>query len=52
MSHNGEWDINKLIGRELFCDEKFDCLDGSDETLCDSRNDPNRAAECDPNLCK
>lgn len=40
------------LPRELFCDEKFDCEDGSDETLCDSRNDPNRASDCDPELCQ
>jgi len=35
----------------LFCDDKPDCADGSDENLCDSRNDPNRADECNPSLC-
>jgi len=35
----------------LFCDDKPDCNDGSDENLCDSRNDPNRADECNPSLC-
>jgi len=35
----------------LFCDEKADCDDGSDENLCGS-NDPNRAAECDVNECR
>ena len=38
--------------RILFCDDKIDCADGSDENLCDSRNDPNRASECDPELCR
>jgi len=40
------------LPRELFCDEIIDCADGSDETLCDPRNDPNRAADCDLDLCK
>merc|ERR1719318_1795347 len=35
----------------LFCDDAVDCLDGSDENLCDSRNDPNRADDCDPRQC-
>ena len=38
--------------RTLFCDDNIDCADGSDENLCDSRNDPNRASECDPELCR
>jgi len=40
------------LPRDLFCDEKVDCQDGSDENLCDARNDPNRAVECDPLLCR
>ena len=40
------------LPRSLFCDEAEDCPDSSDETLCDARNDPNRAAECDPELCR
>jgi len=40
------------LPRRLFCDDKTDCLDGSDENLCDRRNDPNRADDCDPNECR
>lgn len=39
------------LPRVLFCDDKVDCADGSDENLCDSRNDPNRADNCDPVQC-
>eukprot|EP00092_Neocalanus_flemingeri_P026399 GFUD01028616.1.p1 GENE.GFUD01028616.1~~GFUD01028616.1.p1 ORF type:complete len:611 (-),score=134.31 GFUD01028616.1:98-1930(-) len=42
----------QCLPRTLFCDDKADCVDGSDENLCDSRNDPNRADECDPNQCR
>jgi len=39
------------INKELFCDGKKDCNDGSDENVCDQENDPNRAPECDPTIC-
>jgi len=39
------------INKELFCDGKNDCNDGSDENVCDQENDPNRAPECDPTIC-
>jgi hypothetical protein len=42
----------QCVKKELFCDEKTDCLDGSDENLCGPRTDPNRADECDPNICR
>merc|ERR1711936_936213 len=41
----------QCLPKLLFCDDKIDCVDGSDENLCDSRNDPNKADECDPSLC-
>jgi len=41
----------QCLPKLLFCDDKTDCVDGSDENLCDSRNDPNKADECDPSLC-
>jgi len=41
----------QCLPRQLFCDDKTDCADGSDENLCDNRNDPNRADECDPTQC-
>jgi len=40
------------VKKELFCDENPDCLDGSDENLCGPRTDPNRAEECDTEICK
>ena len=43
---------SQCIFRTLFCDDNIDCADGSDENLCDPRNDPNRASECDPDLCR
>nr|ALS04459.1 chitin deacetylase 1 [Acartia pacifica] len=42
----------KCLKTELFCDETPDCEDGSDENLCGPRTDPNRAAECDPEICR
>jgi len=39
------------LPKNLFCDDKQDCDDGSDENLC-GRNDPNRAEACDVNKCR
>lgn len=40
------------LKKELFCDEKPDCADLSDENLCGPRTDPNRADTCDSSICK
>jgi len=42
----------QCVKQELFCDENPDCLDGSDENLCGPRTDPNRADDCDPEICR
>jgi len=44
---NGE-----CIGKELFCDKKPDCGDGSDENACTVELDPNRAELCDLAVCE
>lgn len=43
---NGE-----CIEKELFCNDKPDCKDESDENACSVETDPNRAPDCDPTQC-
>ncbi|XP_063236650.1 chitin deacetylase 1 isoform X1 [Bacillus rossius redtenbacheri] len=43
---NGE-----CIEKELFCNDKPDCKDESDENACTVETDPNRAPDCDPTQC-
>jgi len=42
----------QCVKKELFCDGEPNCVDGSDENLCGPRTDPNRANECDPEICR
>jgi len=41
----------ECILRTLFCDERADCQDGSDENVCKGDEDPNKADVCDPATC-
>ncbi|KAG8226867.1 hypothetical protein J437_LFUL006576 [Ladona fulva] len=43
---NGE-----CIAKELFCNDKPDCKDESDENACSVDTDPNRAPDCDTTQC-
>jgi hypothetical protein len=43
---NGE-----CINRDLFCNDRPECKDESDENACSVETDPNRAPDCDPNQC-
>ncbi|XP_063608497.1 chitin deacetylase 1-like isoform X1 [Penaeus indicus] len=40
------------LDRQVFCDGKEDCTDGSDETACDVKNDPNSAPICNIEDCR
>jgi hypothetical protein len=42
----------ECIPKELFCDKKADCGDGSDENACNVEEDPNKADVCDPSFCQ
>ncbi|XKL69300.1 hypothetical protein PGB90_007069 [Kerria lacca] len=44
---NGE-----CLAKELFCNDKPDCKDESDENACTVELDPNRAPDCDPSQCE
>lgn len=41
----------QCLDKSLFCDDKPDCTDGSDENACSIEEDPNRAPECDTSQC-
>ncbi|OQV16221.1 Cullin-4A [Hypsibius exemplaris] len=40
------------MAKELFCDNKPDCADSSDELLCSMLTDPLRSPDCDKNQCQ
>merc|ERR1712088_1254024 len=40
------------IAKDLFCNERLDCKDGSDETACGVDQDPNRAPDRDLSQCQ
>ncbi|TRY71989.1 hypothetical protein TCAL_03956 [Tigriopus californicus] len=42
----------KCMDKKLFCDERPDCADGSDENACSVEQDPNRAPDCDLSQCQ
>ena len=40
-----------FTSQELFCNQKLDCQDRSDENACSVLEDPNRAEVCDLSAC-